>query len=105
MGIEPTSPAWEAGVIAIIRRPQSALFYTGSRGLGKRRGRHEQACDEVRHRSSMWRSHCPPAMNEGRKRIVTRLEDGDRGERSRRSRAPGPATPASALKAVLEAGV
>lgn len=27
MGIEPTSPAWEAGVIAIIRRPQNASFY------------------------------------------------------------------------------
>jgi hypothetical protein len=34
MGIEPTSPAWEAGVIAIIRRPQSTLFYRVFGGLG-----------------------------------------------------------------------
>ncbi|CAM2158560.1 hypothetical protein PT2222_40372 [Paraburkholderia tropica] len=30
MGIEPTSPAWEAGVITIIRHPQSAPFYAES---------------------------------------------------------------------------
>ena len=27
MGIEPTSSAWEAEVMAIIRRPQNAQFY------------------------------------------------------------------------------
>src|SRR5579864_288531 len=37
MGIEPTSLAWEARVIAIIRRPQSALFYAVSGDLGKLR--------------------------------------------------------------------
>ena len=29
MGIEPTSLAWEARVMAIIRRPQSTQFYKG----------------------------------------------------------------------------
>lgn len=29
MGIEPTSSAWEAEVMAIIRRPQNAQFYRG----------------------------------------------------------------------------
>jgi hypothetical protein len=36
MGIEPTSSAWEAEVMAIIRRPQNAQFYRGSGGDGKR---------------------------------------------------------------------
>ncbi len=36
MGIEPTSPAWEAEVMAIIRRPQNAQFYRGLGGDGKR---------------------------------------------------------------------
>jgi hypothetical protein len=36
MGIEPTSLAWEARVIAIIRRPQSAPFYAVSGGLRNR---------------------------------------------------------------------
>lgn len=31
MGIEPTSVAWEATVMAIIRRPQRARFYAGTR--------------------------------------------------------------------------
>ncbi len=39
MGIEPTSLAWEARVIAIIRRPQSAPFYAVSADLGKSAGR------------------------------------------------------------------
>lgn len=34
MGIEPTSLAWEARVIAIIRRPQSQRFYRVFWGLG-----------------------------------------------------------------------
>lgn len=29
MGIEPTSSAWEAEVMAIIRRPQNVEFYSG----------------------------------------------------------------------------
>lgn len=36
MGIEPTSSAWEAEVIAIIRRPQNWRFYRGLGGDGKR---------------------------------------------------------------------
>lgn len=36
MGIEPTSSAWEAEVMAIIRRPQNCRFYRGSGGNGKR---------------------------------------------------------------------
>ncbi len=36
MGIEPTSSAWEAEVMAIIRRPQNARFYRGLGGDGKR---------------------------------------------------------------------
>lgn len=36
MGIEPTSSAWEAEVMAIIRRPQNEQFYRGSGGNGKR---------------------------------------------------------------------
>lgn len=36
MGIEPTSSAWEAEVMAIIRRPQNAQFYRGLGGDGKR---------------------------------------------------------------------
>lgn len=35
MGIEPTSSAWEAEVMAIIRRPQSLRFYRGFGGDGK----------------------------------------------------------------------
>jgi hypothetical protein len=35
MGIEPTSSAWEAEVMAIIRRPQSAPFYADFAGLRK----------------------------------------------------------------------
>lgn len=34
MGIEPTSLAWEARVIAIIRRPQRQRLYRGFGGLG-----------------------------------------------------------------------
>lgn len=34
MGIEPTSLAWEARVMAIIRRPQSQQFYRVFGGLG-----------------------------------------------------------------------
>lgn len=36
MGIEPTSSAWEAEVMAIIRRPQNAQFYRDLAGDGKR---------------------------------------------------------------------
>lgn len=36
MGIEPTSSAWEAEVMAIIRRPQNWQFYRGLGGDGKR---------------------------------------------------------------------
>ena len=39
MGIEPTSLAWEARVIAIIRRPQSPRFYRVLSGLGSRGSR------------------------------------------------------------------
>ena len=35
MGIEPTSLAWEARVMAIIRRPQSRRLYRGFEGLGR----------------------------------------------------------------------
>lgn len=36
MGIEPTSSAWEAEVMAIIRRPQNAQFYMGLPRCAKR---------------------------------------------------------------------
>ena len=39
MGIEPTSLAWEAKVMAIIRRPQEARFYAGCPGKRKVCGR------------------------------------------------------------------
>lgn len=35
MGIEPTSSAWEAEVMAIIRRPQNWRFYRDWGGDGK----------------------------------------------------------------------
>ena len=27
MGVEPTSPAWEAGVMTVIRRPLAYFYY------------------------------------------------------------------------------
>ncbi len=52
MGIEPTSVAWEATVMAIIRRPQRTRFYAGShphRNYSSGRG----ACGAITLRNQM----------------------------------------------------
>ena len=33
MGVEPTSPAWKAGVIAVIRRPLDFLIFSKIQGF------------------------------------------------------------------------